>query len=100
MIVVYMLKTSFSQVDPLTYEKWPKLCNWLNDRISKRQVSGAAKHRGSIFASHPAAPDSNPGSAEIFFPILLRLWTALRLNPSSAKEWVSQMQLVVISRAK
>ena len=94
MIVVYMLKTSFSQVDPLTYEMWPKLCNRLNRQMSKRQVSGAAKHRGSILASHPAALGSNPGS------ILLSLWTLMRLNPSCDKQRVSQMQLVVISRTK
>ena len=42
-----------------------------------------ALHRGSIFASHPAAPGSNPGSAVIFSP-LLSLWTVEKLNPSSA----------------
>ena len=54
---------------------------------------GAAYHRGSILASHHAAPGSNPGSAKIF---LLSLGTVLRLNPSRAK----LMQLAVTSRAK
>ena len=35
-----------------------------------------------------------------FFSLLLSLWTVLRLNPSSAKQWISQMQLAVTFRAK
>ena len=35
-----------------------------------------------------------------FLFILLSLWTALRLNPSSAKQWISQMQPAVMYRAK
>ena len=34
-------------------------------------------HRGSILASHPAAPGLNPASANIFFSLLLSLWTVL-----------------------
>ena len=32
---------------------------------SSRHIKGTAQHRGSILASHPAAPGSNAGSAEI-----------------------------------
>ena len=35
---------------------------------------GAALHRGSLYASYPVAPVSNPGFVEIFSP-LLSLWT-------------------------
>ena len=35
-----------------------------------------------------------------FFSLLLSLWTVFRSNPSSVKEWISQMELAVMSRAK
>ena len=35
-----------------------------------------------------------------FFSLLLSLWTVLRLNPSSAMQWISQMQSAVMSTAK
>ena len=41
---------------------------------------------------------SIPAPSKLF--LLLSLWTALRSNLSSAKQWVSQMQLAVTSRAK
>ena len=31
---------------------------------------------------------SNPGSANIFISLLVSLWTVLRLNPSSTKQWI------------
>ena len=34
-----------------------------------------------------------------FFSLLLSLWTVLRWSPSNAKQWISQMQLAVASRA-
>ena len=49
-------------------------------------------------ASHPAAKGLNPSFAKIFFSLLLSSWTVLRSNPS--KQWISQMQLAVTSRAK
>ena len=52
----------------------------------------------SILALHPAAPGLNLGRD--IFSLLLSLWTVLRSNPSSAKVWISQMQLAVTSRAK
>ena len=36
----------------------------------------------------------------VFFSLLLSLWTELRLNQSSAKQWILQMQLAATSRAK
>ena len=42
----------------------------------------------------------NLGSAELFFSEPLSLWTVLRSNPSSAKQWISQLQLAVTSRGK
>ena len=35
-----------------------------------------------------------------FFSLLLCLWTALRWNPSSAKQWISQMELAGMSTAR
>ena len=35
-----------------------------------------------------------------FFSLLLSLWTVMRSNPSSAMQWISQMQLPVTSWAK
>ena len=34
-----------------------------------------AYHGGSIRASHPAAPGSNPGSADFFLSLLVSSWT-------------------------
>ena len=44
---------------------------------------GAAYHRGSFRASHPAAPGLNHGSAEIF-SLLLSFWAVERINQSSS----------------
>ena len=35
-----------------------------------------------------------------FFSLLLSWWTVLRSNPSSAEQWISQIHLEVMSRAK
>ena len=46
-----------------TYSASPKAF----DRFTNHCYKGlAAQHRGSILASHPAAPGLNPGTAEIF----------------------------------
>ena len=37
---------------------------------------------------------------QYFLSLLLRLWTVVRPNPFSAKQWISQIQLAVMSRAK
>ena len=60
---------------------------------------GAGKHRGSILAYRPTAPGLSPSYGK-FLSFLLSLWTVLRLDPSSAKQWISQILLVVTSRAK
>ena len=57
-------------------------------------------HRESIFSSHTAALGSNLGSADILFSLVLSLGTELRSNPFSSKQWISQTQLVVMSRSK
>ena len=53
---------------------------------------------------HYCFPPSSPGFASRhhgdFFSLLLSWWTVLRLNPSSVKQRISQMQLVVTSRAE
>ena len=45
-------------------------------------------------------PTQHPRVPRDFFSLLLSWWTVLRSNPSSAKLWISQLQLVVTSRAK
>ena len=50
--------------------------------------------RGCV-AQHPRFE-----SGSNFISLLLSSWTVLKLNPSCAKQWNSQMQLVVKSRAK
>ena len=58
------------------------------------------QHRGNVCTSHPAAPDSNPGSPP-FLIIASSLWTVLRSNPPSTKQQgTSQMQLAETSQAK
>ena len=37
---------------------------------------------------------------QVFFSLLLSLWTVLRSDPSRAKQWILRMQLVVTSIAK
>ena len=53
---------------------------------------------------HSSFPPSSPGfksqHCRDFSSLLLSWWTVLRLNPSSAKQWISQMQSAVTSRAK
>ena len=61
---------------------------------------GAAKLRGSIIASHPAATGLSPGTTKIYFSLLLSWWTVLRSNAASTKQLISQMQLAVTSIAK
>ena len=57
----------------------------------------AAKHRGRIRASHPAAIGLNLGSAKIFHFTGAQY---LRLNSSSTKQQgILRMQLVATSRA-
>ena len=46
---------------------------------------GSIVKRFAFLVPDPAAPGSNPGSSEIFFSLLLSLWTVKRSNPSSAK---------------
>ena len=41
-----------------------------------------------------------PSTRWDFFSLPLSLWTVLRTNPSSAKQWISQMLLAVTYRAK
>ena len=48
----------------------------------------------------PSSPGLKSQLLRDFFSLLLSLWTVLRLNPSSAKQWILQMQLVVTSRDK
>ena len=52
---------------------------------------------------HSCLPPSSPGlkswHRQDFFSLHLTWWTVLRSNPSSAKQWISQMQLAVTSRA-
>ena len=68
------------------------------EKLVTKQVNcwGAALYKGSILASHPAVLGPNPGSAKIFSLYC----SVLRQNPSSAKRWISQMQLAVTSIAK
>ena len=58
---------------------------------------------------HSCLPPSSPGFASQlhpdftlreFFSLLISFWTVLRSNPSSAKQWISQMQLAVTSIAR
>ena len=71
------------------------MCNWSGDPFYEQWKELGGKH--SCFPT--SCPGSNPGSANIF-SLLLILWTLLRLNTSSAKQCISQMQLAVMSRAK
>ena len=48
----------------------------------------------------PRSPGFESRLRQDFFSLLLSWWTVLRSNPSSAKQWISQMQLAVTSRAK
>ena len=48
----------------------------------------------------PSSPGFESRLYREFFSIVLSLWTLLRSNPASAKQWISQMQLVVASRAR
>ena len=48
----------------------------------------------------PSIPSFESRLGQVFFSLQLSLWTVLRLNPSSDKQWISQMQLEVTSRAK
>ena len=71
------------------------ICNFLD-------CQGAAQH--SAQWKHSCFPPCSPGFKswlrQYFFSLLLSLWTVVRSNPSSAKQWISQMQLEVMSRAK
>ena len=53
---------------------------------------------------HSRFPPSSPGFesqlCQDFFSWLLSLWTVLRSNPSSAQQWILQMQFMVTSRPK
>ena len=53
---------------------------------------------------HSCLPPSSPGLEsqlrQDFFSLLLILRAVLRSKPSSAKQWILQMQLAVTSRAK
>ena len=76
----------------------PTAYAWL--KLMKIRGGGAVQHRGSILASHPAAIGLKSWLCHDFFSLLLSWWTVLRLNPSSAKQWISQIQSAVTSRAK
>ena len=53
---------------------------------------------------YPCFPPSSPGFESWlcwdFLSLLLSLWTELRSKQSGAKQWISQMQFAVMSRAK
>ena len=59
---------------------------------------------GELCSTEGSFPHSSSGFKswlrQYFFSFLLSLWTVLRSNPSSAKQWILQMQLAVMSRAK
>ena len=71
----------------------------------ERGLSHGTKVGGGIVQrKHSCFPPSNPRFEswlrQVFFSVLLSLWTILRLNPSTAKQWISQMQLTMTYRAK
>ena len=61
------------------YQNITRLVYDLTKHINTSVEWGAAWHRRSVRASHPAAPGLNPGSAEVCF-LLLSLWTVDKLN--------------------
>ena len=74
-----------------------KLCHVINNLLSKGAGLRSTEEAILLPTQQPRfeswlCPD--------FFSLHLSLWTALRSNPSSARQWISQMQLVVTSRAK
>ena len=48
----------------------------------------------------PSRPGFESRLCQDFFSLLLSVSTVFRSNPSRAKQWISQMQLAVTSRAK
>ena len=73
---------------------------WLGSKIASPVLSSPT----NLLSTEKAFfPPSSPGFKSLncrdFFSILLSWWTVLRSNPSSAKKWISQMQLGVTSRA-
>ena len=64
--------------------------------LSWNSVGAQRKH--SCFL--PSSPAFESRFCQDCFSLLLSLLTELRLNPSSAKQWISQMQLASVSRAK
>ena len=71
------------------------LCTWI---VTVAYPGGCiAQRKHSCFP--PSSLGSNPALAW-FFLFLLSWCTVLRLNLSCAKQWISQMQLAMMSRAK
>ena len=64
--------------------------NVLEGCIAERKIS----------CSPPSTPGFESQLCGYFFYLLLYLWTELRTNRSSAKEWISQTQLEMTSIAK
>ena len=61
--------------------------------ISSLAISWGVQRKHSCFP--PSSPGFESQLCQDFFSLLLNLWTELRLNPSSAKQWISRMQLAV-----
>ena len=59
-----------------------------------RFMGGCVAHRKLLLPTLVALPSRD------FFSLLLSLWTVLWLNPSSAKQWILEMQLAMKSRAR
>ena len=89
------LHQSLRQCSELCILLGTKSCFFRNWKDKLEKITGTKQ----LYVELMARP-SNPGSAEIFSPDCLVLWAVLRSNPFSAKQWISQMQLAVTSRAK
>ena len=65
---------------------------------------GGGRSTEEARSKHSCFPASSPGlkswRRQDFFSILLSWWRVLRSKPSSAKQWISQMQIAVTSRGE
>ena len=63
-------------------------------------ISMGLRSTKEAFLLHTQQPQVQIPAPPRFFSLQISLWTVLRSNPSMAKQWISQMQLVVTSKAK
>ena len=61
---------------------------------------GAAQHRGSVRASHPASPDSNPSYAEIFSLIAAQFVDSIEIGPILCKGFRTLRRRLELSATK